>query len=111
MLACDAAAPKPGYTLFIEAQAALETLHQARVAVDKRLRENFHYNYARDLGQLAELRLFRTSDAAETYVRSKIANGQKAGDIKSTALDRGGQWAHIFRGEFLDEAVGQSAAH
>ena len=55
--------------------------------------------------------MFRTQGAADTYLRSKIQNGQKAGDIKPTALDRGGEWAHIFRGEFLGEAVLERAAH
>jgi hypothetical protein len=110
MLACNAADPKPAYILFIESQACPKTLHKTRVEVEKRLRENFHYNYARDLGQLGELQLFRTSGAAETYLQSKIANGQKAGDIKPTALDGGGQWSRAFRGEFLSDAVPQSAA-
>ncbi|PYT66913.1 MAG: GH3 auxin-responsive promoter [Acidobacteria bacterium] len=111
MVACDPDSSKPGYTLFIESQTTLETLHQARLAVEERLRDNFHYNYARNLGQLAELRVFRTSDGAETYLKSKMANGQRGGDIKPTALDRGGQWSRIFRGEFLGEAVQHSAAH
>ena len=111
MVACDPDSSKPGYTLFIESQATLETLHQARLAVEQRLSDNFQYNYARNLGQLAELRVFRTCDAAEIYLKSKIANGQKAGDIKPMALDRGGQWTSVFRGEFLDEAVPQSAAY
>lgn len=111
MVAFDAVAAKPGYVLFIESKAAAEVLNEAVVFIERALRENFHYNYARDLGQLAALRLFCVKDAAEAYLKKKMNEGQKAGDVKPTALDRGGNWASIFREECAKDRVLKTVTH
>ena len=97
MLACDTDAP-PGYVLYIDSPEHDELLERAGQAIDERLRENFHYNYARELGQLAPVRAFRVSDGADIYLKAALRNGQKAGDVKVPALDRRDGWSRIFGG-------------
>ena len=111
MMACEAHHPEPGYVLFIESSASNETLHRAAARIEMRLQENFHYRYARQLGQLAGLHVFRANGAAESYLNAKNRGGQRSGAIKLLALDARGEWSGIFRGEILPEltsaAVGQ----
>jgi hypothetical protein len=64
------------------------------------LEENPHYRYAVSLGQLArvEVQALRSSEPAwRIYERRCLARGQKAGDVKPTALDRWTGWAEEFR--------------
>jgi hypothetical protein len=80
MLACD---PKiPAYVLFVDG----EMPSQARI--ETRLRENFHYDYARFRGQLQELRVAHVPHAGEIYQQFCVRNGMKAGDVKPLALER-----------------------
>jgi hypothetical protein len=103
MLACEIDRPEARYVLYIESSATEIDLHRARGRIEARLRENFHYNYARQLGQLAALQVFRAKGAAETFVATKTQSGQRAGAIKQMTLDQRGGWSRIFRGEFISE--------
>jgi hypothetical protein len=94
--------PGPAYTLFVEAEAPAATLRYVRDALEVALRQNYHDDYCRDLGQLGPLRLFSvTQEALETYAAVCQARGQRAGDVKPTALDRGRGWSSAFQGRFL----------
>jgi hypothetical protein len=110
ILACDAGAPEPGYVLYVESSAAESVLRHVAARIEERLRENFHYNYARQLGQLSALRVFRASGAAEAFVEAKRQSGQRAGAIKQMALDQQSGWSDIFRGELLCEAASEAVA-
>ena len=96
MLACDTDAP-PGYVLYIDSPADDELLDLAARSIDSRLRENFHYNHARQLGQLGCVRVFRVHDGAGIYLTEAIRNGQKPGNVKVSALDRRDGWSKTFR--------------
>ncbi len=87
ILACDTVSP-PGYVLYIDADVNDDVLVCAADAIDTGLRENFHYEYARRLGQLECVRAIRVSDGAKTFSDSAVRNGQRLGDIKVPALDR-----------------------
>jgi hypothetical protein len=110
MLACDLGPPAPSYVLYIESTAPDKSLEQAARKIDSCLQENFHYRYARELGQLMRLRVFRAEGAAAIYTARLITNGQRAGDIKPLALDRRNGWSRIFHGGFLEHAVGSQVA-
>ena len=88
MLACDGNA----YVLYIETEAAVDA---AVAALETALRESYHYDQARRLGQLAPLRVARVRDGASTYLRVKSAR-QSLGDIKIPALDREQGWGERF---------------
>jgi hypothetical protein len=106
MLACDTATAAPGYVLYIDSPEHGEMLDRAAAKIEAGLRDNFHYRYARDLGQLVPLRVLRVSGAAETYQEAGRRNGQRAGGIKPLALDSRNGWSRVFRGQALAEAAG-----
>src|SRR5262249_30551222 len=58
MLACDTR-PAPGYVLYVDTNAPDCTLGLIGRSIEKALCGNFHYDYARQLGQLAPVRVFR----------------------------------------------------
>ena len=101
------------YTLFIEAEGVREAdLLSLGHHVEGELRENHHYRYCRDLGQLGYLRVFRVRrEAAETYQAVCRSGGQQAGDIKPAALHVMGEWSRHFDGRFLDQASISAGQH
>jgi len=109
MLAPDERTP-PGYTLFLQADAANAKLREVAQRVETDLRDNYHYDYCRRLDQLGPLRLFRvTGDARSTYLERCIAMGQRAGDVKPTALHSAPDWSDHFDGRALDITVPDAA--
>ncbi len=103
MLSCETGTASTGYVLFVEAREQDDLLHRAAGRIEASLRENFHYHYARELGQLAAVRVFRAEGAAESWLASGLRNGQRAGGIKPLGLDRRDGWSRAFRGHFLQE--------
>jgi hypothetical protein len=102
MLACDPELSPPAYVLYVESNSDDATLLDAAVRIDESLRQNFHYDYARLLGQLGPVRVFRVErDAAETYVATAIRAGQRAGAVKLPALDRRDGWSARFSGRLI----------
>jgi hypothetical protein len=101
MLACDTDTP-PGYVLYIDSCEDDNVVKHAAEQIDAGLCENFHYDYARQLGQLARVRAVRVHDGAGTYLAAAMRNGQKAGDIKASALDRRDGWSGVFRGSHVN---------
>jgi len=90
-----------GYTLFLESRQCAPDL---AVLLDAHLRENPHYDYARNLGQLAPVRVFRiTQGGREDYIRRCEALGQRAGSVKTTALHKQTGWDDVFRGNCVGE--------
>jgi GH3 auxin-responsive promoter len=101
MLACDDSLPGPAYVLFIDVAGPDEPLARLAHHVDTELRRSFHYDYARRLGQLGSLRVFRAESASEDYLREAVRSGQRLGDVKTLSLDRRTDWSNILRGHFI----------
>jgi hypothetical protein len=106
MLACETDQAPPGYVLYIDTAARDALLERTAGAVESALHENFHYRYARKLGQLSPLRAFRAEGAAETYMAASVHNGQRAGDVKPLALDRRNGWGRVFRAKTFSASAG-----
>ena len=88
-----------GYTLFLESRQCVPGL---AALLDVHLRENPHYDYARNLGQLAPLRVFRIARGGrEDYIRHCESLGQRAGSVKTTALHKQTGWEEVFRGNYV----------
>ena len=102
MLAYDTA-PLPGdaagYLLYIDADAAQDLIIRATEEVESGLRENFHYDYARRLGQLAPVRAVRIPNGAKILFDDAVRSGQKLGDIKVPSLDHRSRWTRILSQE------------
>lgn len=99
---------QPFYTLFIQlaVHATPETSQLAGItqAIDEGLQANYHYNYARRLGQLGACRLFLispSSDAFHIYLEVCAAQGQRLGNIKPVALHAYRAWSQCFPGTFI----------
>ncbi len=101
MLACDRELSPPAYVLYVDGEAVDATLTVAAAAVEEGLRRNFQYDYARFLGQLGRVQIFRAKEAARTYMSAALSTGQRAGDIKPLALDRRDGWSRRFQGRFI----------
>ena len=102
MVACDAEGDVPNYVLYIEADVAEDKLGEVAASVESRLAENFHYRYARQLGQLGPLRVFVARDADASYVSACVARGQRLGNVKPIALDSRDGWTSKFYGSFVE---------
>jgi hypothetical protein len=101
MLACDPTSAPPAYVLYIEAAADDDTLNVVARDVEQSLHGNFHYDYARRLGQLGPVRVFRAERAADAFLSAAVRAGRRAGDVKLLALDRRDGWSREQRGHFI----------
>ena len=88
------------YTLFIEPEEPLSPSREEAIleALDQGLGENFHYRYARELGQLERPRMvvIEENTGRESYMRRCAASGQRLGDIKPVLLDHRTGWREAF---------------
>lgn len=95
--------PRAGYVLFVQPGAGLDTeFGSVARLLEEQLRCNYHYHHARNLSQLAPLRIFNIEKgAAASYRRHLTGRGIKAGDIKFQALSTDRQWASAFDGRYV----------
>ena len=71
--------------------------------LESKLRENFHYDYCRKLGQLKEIKIFiLTGNPEREYIEACQNKNQKLGNIKMKALSKEGDWENIFTGYFQE---------
>lgn len=97
--------PTPGYVYLVETAASDENLIQMAREIDEQLKDNFHYRYSRDLGQLSAVRVFRVAaHGRESYLQSCCRRGQRLGDVKPLALLQGEGWSEDFQGRMLPPA-------
>ncbi|MCG3150430.1 MAG: hypothetical protein PCFJNLEI_03916 [Verrucomicrobiae bacterium] len=100
LVACEGRA----YTLFAETEMADETLEVWAEKLEMALRENVHYRYCRELGQLEPVQAFRiVTGGAATYLAVCQARGQRLGDVKPVWLSRQDGWVEHFKGRRLRE--------
>ncbi len=96
MLAPDESASGFRYTLYLELSSG-QHLNGLPHDLDAALRENFHYDYCRKLGQLAEPRIALVANGADAYLRACQSRGQKLGNIKPAALQKTTGWDEWLR--------------
>lgn len=93
------------YTLFIELSGEkhnVNILPKMREAMEIALCENYHYRYARSLGQLGEIRLFHvTRDGEQQFINRFLSEGKRLGDIKPLFFDARQDWDTYFTGNFI----------
>ena len=86
------------YILFIKTNKKIDVKD-----LENKLRENFHYDYCRKLGQLKEIKIFILTDNPEReYIEACQNKNQKLGNIKMTALSKESGWENIFTGYFQE---------
>ena len=98
MVAPERSEAAPCYSLYLLSKSAVPD--GLAPALDLALAENFHYAYARRLGQLAPLRLFLIDPESEPeadYLMARAAAGQRLGGIKRPRFDRNSVWSNVFK--------------
>lgn len=89
------------YTLYLELDSrTIELPNDLPTQFDNALRTNFHYDYCRRLGQLAETQIVQVKDGSEAYIKACQQRGQKLGDIKASVLQRSTGWGEWFSSPF-----------
>jgi hypothetical protein len=82
------------YTLFIDGGAP--PIPRLAAALERALRENPHYAWCVDLGQLRPARVTRVgSGAAQAFLDACVARGQRLGDVKPAALRPDTGWTDV----------------
>jgi hypothetical protein len=85
----------PHYTLFFSGAGATAPW---QTQLETELRRNPHYDYCRQLGQLAKLTVCEVGpDAGEIFLRHEAAFGKRLGEVKSTYLSKRTGWSAVFR--------------
>jgi len=91
MLAPETTASGVAYTLLVEPDGPLPDDLEA--SLERALRQNPHYAWCVDLGQLRPARIVRVGPHADrAYLDACVARGQRLGDIKPAALHRDEGW-------------------
>jgi len=102
MLAPCQSGDRLGYALYLEIDSVPEGL---AAALEERLRQNFHYEHCVQVGQLDPVRIVAVhGDGWQAFYASCQNRGQKAGDVKPSALDLREGWSECFSGETLQIA-------
>jgi len=77
--------PAPKYGLVIDKSNNLDSQTMA-ARVEEQLKLNSQYAYARNIGQLDPLAVYKVHAPLETYLKWAIKNGTRIGDIKVPSL-------------------------
>ena len=84
---------RPRYVLFVEGVVPVGL----DASLDTELRENPHYAWCRDLGQLGPVCSFQIEEGAyQTFCEVRLSEGQRLGDIKPQALSTRTDWRYYF---------------
>jgi len=81
------------YVLYVESDHCNDMLAKD---LDGALRENFHYDYCRKLGQLGHVKVVQVTHGAEIYLQACQSRGQKLGNIKPSVLQKNTGWKDWF---------------
>ncbi|MBL8098234.1 MAG: GH3 auxin-responsive promoter family protein, partial [Anaerolineales bacterium] len=86
------------YTLYLELPNRLTTQLNDDITtqLDNTLRANFHYDYCRKLGQLAESQIVQVKNGSSSYIRVLQQRGKKLGNIKPSILQKSTGWGGEF---------------
>lgn len=100
MVAPQTTMPTPRYTLYIQLGNGVPLPHVLAADIETGLSQNFHYAYARRLGQLDPLDIYPIhpdADPETGFLEAQAAtHAQRLGDIKRPVLHRGTHWSTVF---------------
>ena len=104
LLAPDISEEGTRYVLFLETNPQTDLAGLAEI-LDRLLRENFHYDHCRRLGQLASCQVFSLDPSgpggATAYNDEMLDRGLKLGDVKLAPLDSRSGWKRRLQGRFV----------
>jgi hypothetical protein len=101
MLAPDPTPEGEAYTLFLDRDIPKDSV----LKLEKRLRQNFHYDWCVRMGQIRPLRAYRVQgDAWASWYASCQSRGQRLGDIKPGPLDLRSGWSLALPGHYVEDS-------
>lgn len=77
---------RPGYVLLLEGRLEQQALRALASQVERRLCEHFHYQVARNIGQLVAVQVMAAPDMHRLYIRECQRRGMIEGNIKIEPL-------------------------
>lgn len=91
------------YAVFLATQDDESNLNEFAEQLEINLLHNFHYRYARQLGQLDKIRIYKIHDPHphEIYLTKHLHQGKQLGQIKPAYIDKNIGWTSVFKGEWL----------
>ena len=75
------------YTLVIEKNSEV-----SKDIIEEKLFKNPQYCYARELGQLKELKIIEMQNPMKVYIDKMVSEGKRIGDIKIPSLSKNDRW-------------------
>ena len=75
------------YTLVIEKNSEV-----SKDIIEEKLFKNPQYCYARELGQLKELKIIEMQNPLKVYIDKMVSEGKRIGDIKIPSLSKNDRW-------------------
>jgi hypothetical protein len=98
LVSCERFGPERAYVLFLdEDEHDPATVADLGGSLDAAFRENFHYAYCRDLGQLGPARVLLVPGASRRYLEARCADGARLGDVKPPLLEQTEGWLERLR--------------
>lgn len=79
------------YTLYLEPNWQINT-EKLEKEFENELLKNFHYQYARNLGQIKPFKISIVKNGARQYLDNCVKKGQKLGDIKPVVFSNRYSW-------------------
>jgi GH3 auxin-responsive promoter len=105
MLAPEQTPRGVAYTLFVDRECSLGQTDLAR-RMEQRLRQNPHYAWCVDIGQLRPALIAPVDrSATQIYLDERVARGQRLGDVKPTRLAAEMGWSRVLPCVVAEEAV------
>lgn len=77
------------YTIYIEGDIDTKKLE---ILAEEYLKQNYHYKYAREIGQINKFRFKRIKNGHKQYLDNCVKKGQKLGDIKPIIFSNKSDW-------------------
>lgn len=77
------------YTIYYDGKCDVQKIS---FEIENELKQNYHYKYARELGQIKEFRLKKIKNGLKQYIENCIKKGQKLGDIKPIIFSNSVDW-------------------
>ncbi|MBN2534692.1 MAG: GH3 auxin-responsive promoter family protein [Spirochaetales bacterium] len=86
------------YSLYVELRQKIQQQSLTGIAeqIDLFLEKNYHYHYARKLGQITPFQIVQVKDARKTYMERCMKDGMRLGDIKHVFFDVRPDWKKFF---------------
>lgn len=98
LLAPDQSALASSYTVYVEGELPSSFTNH----FDQVLRQNPHYAYCQDLGQLLPLRMFAIANQGyERFLERQTMGGARIGNVKPLLFSPLSGWSEVFDGRYV----------